>query len=73
MKVLIHCQPTMLPLIKELGLSWSYPSEHNHHEVDVIADDIPYEVVDNYYEDPDVQYINKLGVDYDQVNCIELV
>ena len=40
-------------------------------ELDVIVDDVPYQVIDGYYQDPDVQFCEHYGFNYDLVNCIE--
>ena len=45
----------------------------NDTEYDIIKDDIPYTVINGVYEDPDVQICEHYGIDYDQVNCIELL
>ena len=45
----------------------------NNTEYDIIKNDIPYTVINGVYEDPDVQLCDHYGIDYDQVNCIELV
>ena len=42
-----------------------------NEELDVIVDDVPYEVHDGYYQDPDEQLCEHYGLDYNQVNCIE--
>ena len=69
MKVLIHCQPTMLSTIKELKLDYQELVD----EVDVT---IPYtlavEDVNNSISD-DAEFVNHYGLDYEQVNCIELI
>ena len=41
-------------------------------EYDVIIDDIPYEIVDGTYQDPDEQLCDLYGINYDLVNCIEM-
>ena len=69
--VLIHCQPSLLDFIKENNMDWEYSSVHDHDEIDVVVDDIPYEVLDGTYQDPDEQLCEHYGIDYDQVNCIE--
>ena len=43
------------------------------NELDVIVEDIPYEVFGGYYQDPDEQLCEHYGIDYDLVNCIEAV
>ena len=68
--VLIHCQPSMLQTIKELGLTWRYSPVHNEEEIDVIAPDIAYNS-SHFIVDPDEQYCYLLGINYDEVNCIE--
>jgi len=67
----IHCQPTLLDFIKENNMQWSYSDIHDHDEIDVIVDNIPYTIVDGIYQDPDEQLCEHYGIDYDQVNCIE--
>ena len=67
--VIIHCQPSLLPTIKELDLDY----QELIGEVDVT---IPYTVdvmkVNNSTED-DEEFVNHFGLDYEQVNCIELI
>ena len=69
--VLIHCKPNYLNEIKELGLNWSYSNRFGKDEIDVIVDDVPYELVDGSYQDPDEQLCEFYALDYNQVNCIE--
>ena len=68
----IHCKPSLLSTIKELGLDWCYSPIANLDEIDVI---IPYtsevESINDKYLD-DEQFVNHFGLDYDQVNCIAL-
>ena len=68
-KVLIHFKRTLS------NLNYLIESEHfftdNDDELDVIVDDVPYEVVDGIYQDPDEQLCEHYGIDYDLVNCIE--
>ena len=71
--VVIHCQPDYLDKIRELGYNWTYSSIHGKNEIDVIVDDIPYQIVDGKYQDPDEQLCEHYVIDYDQVNCIELL
>ena len=62
----------MLTTIKQSGLNWCYSPIHNLDEIDVI---IPYtsevESINDRYLD-DEEFVNHFGLDYDQVNCIEL-
>ena len=62
--VLIHCQPTMLDLIKENALHWDYYPRFGKDEIDVIVTD------DANLDDEEL--VEVIGLDYDQVNCIEL-
>ena len=67
--VIIHCKPSLLPTIKDLDLYY----EEVYDEVDVT---IPY-TVDvmklNNSTDDDAEFVNHFGLDYDQINCIELI
>ena len=54
-------------------MTWAFSDIHGMNEIDVVVDDIPYEVLDGTYQDPDVQLCEHYGIDYDQVNCIEAV
>ena len=67
-QVIIHCKPDYLLKLRETGLTYF---ETNNDEVDVIVDDVPYQVHGGYYQDPDEQLCEHYGIDYDQVNCIE--
>ena len=73
MNITIHCQPSMLTTIKQSGLNWCYSSNPNSNEIDVI---IPYTIeaedINNSISD-DAEFVNHFGLDYDQVNCIELI
>ena len=62
--VLIHCQPSMLDLIKENDLYWNYSNQFGKDEIDVIVTD------DADLDDEEL--VETIGLDYDQVNCIEL-
>ena len=70
--VLIHAQPSLLDKVKELDVFWSYSKQHGKEEIDFVVDDIPYEFMDGSYQDPDVALCEFYGIDYNQVNCIEL-
>jgi len=67
--IIIHCQYPMLETIKQLGLDYV----DNCTEIDV---NIPYtkavEDVNNSISD-DAEFVSHYGLDYDQVNCIELI
>ena len=53
--------------LEDLGLKYKV----NGDEYDVYVDDVPYEIVDGTYQDPDVQLCEFYGINYDLVNCIE--
>ena len=70
--VLIHCKPEILqtdvvnhPYIQVTN------NVNKTGEVDLIVDDVPYEIVDGTYQDPDEQLCEHYGINYDLVNCIE--
>ena len=67
--IIIHCQPSMLQTIKDLELDY----QELYDEVDVT---IPYTVdvmnVNNSTNDDD-EFVSHFGLDYEQVNCIELI
>ena len=67
--IIIHCQESMLPTIKDSGLNY----EELFGEIDVT---IPYSIdvmkINNSISD-DAEFVNHFGLDYEQVNCIELI
>jgi hypothetical protein len=67
--VIIHCKPSLLPTIKDLELDY----QELYDEVDV---SIPYTYdvmkLNNSTED-DEEFASHFGLDYDQINCIELI
>ena len=67
-QIVIHCQPSLRDFLYKNGFYYVY----NNNEIDVLVDDVPYEVRDGIYQDPDEQLCEHYGIDYDQVNCIEL-
>ena len=54
--------------LERLGLKY----KTNDDELVVIVDDVPYELVDGSYQDPDEQLCEFYGLDYGLVNCIEM-
>ena len=68
---IIHCQPTLLNFLKENDMNWSYSDDKESDELDVVVDDIPYDIVDGTYQDPDEALCDHYGIDYNQVNMIE--
>ena len=71
--VLIRCKPSLLDFILDNDLTWSYSKQFGHEEIDVIVDDVPYEVLDGTYQDPDEQLCEHYGIDYNQINCVEAI
>jgi hypothetical protein len=69
MKVLIHCKDSATKHLKSLGLKY----KESDGELDVIVNDVPYAVINGIYQDPDEQLCEHYGIDYDQVNCIEVL
>ena len=67
--IIIHCKPSLLETVQQLNLTY----EDNHNEIDVI---LPYtdkvESINNQYSD-DEEFVNQFGLDYEQINCIELI
>ena len=67
--VIIHCKPSLLSTIKQLDLDY----QELYDEVDVT---IPYTYdvmkINNSTED-DEEFVNHFGLDYNQINMIELV
>ena len=70
-KVLIHCKPELTNYLIDNGFNPQFSKQFGSEELDVIVDDVPYEVVDGFYQDPDEQLCEHYGIDYDLVNCIE--
>ena len=66
-KVLIHFKDYATKHLDNLGLKYT----ESNGELDVIVDDIPYEIVDGTYQDPDQQLCEHYEIDYAQVNCVE--
>ena len=67
--IIIHCKSSMLSTIKDLELDY----QELYDEVDVT---IPYtlDVMNvNNSTDDDEEFVNHFGLDYEQVNCIELI
>ena len=72
--VLIHCKPAILEHLDALKVVVTVGTiSDSDNEIDLIADDIPYEAPNDagVYEDPDRQYCDRVGIDWDQINCIE--
>ena len=67
--IIIHCKPSLLETVQQLNHTY----RDYYDEVDVI---IPYtsdvENVNNSTND-DEEFVNHFGLDYNQVNMIELI
>ena len=67
-QVLIHCKESLFDWLVNSSLQFEY----NCGEYDVVVDDVPYKQSGTIYQDPDEQLCEHYGIDYNQVNCIEL-
>ena len=63
--ITIHCQPSLLPTIKDLGLEYTESPQFGDEEYDVQT--VDYDNLD------DEELCSTIGLDYNQVNCIELI
>ena len=68
-QVLIHFKLDALTHLQSLGLNY----QESDGELDVIVDDVPYEVHGGFYQDPDEQLCEHYNINYDLVNCIEAI
>ena len=70
--VCVHCKPEILNhwMIRDGNLYYTHNTKTG--EIDVWVDDVPYEIMDGVYQDPDAHLCEHYGIDYDHVNCIEL-
>ena len=67
-KVLINFNLDSHEHLQDLGLDY----KESNGELKVIVDDVPYEVIDGYYQDPDAQFCEHYGINYYKyVNSIE--
>jgi len=64
-QVIIHAQPSSITRCQANELNWEYSSQFGLEELDII--------VDNQDELNDVELCAFYGLDYNQVNCIELI
>ena len=74
-EVVIHCKPAVLNTqpIKDNDLYWNYSKQFGQDEIDIFVNDIPYEVQDGIYHDPDELLCEHYNIPYDLVNCIEAI
>ena len=70
--VCIHVQPEFLPKVKELGYKYKVSDQFGPEEIDVFVEDVPYEMFDGTYQDPDEVLCEFYNIDYSYVNNIEL-
>ena len=68
--VLLHCQPSLKEWLIDNNIPFRNSAVHGDKELDAIVEDIDYNP-DHEYVDPDEQFCYELGIDYDQLNCIE--
>lgn len=66
-QVIIHCKDTYLDQLVSSNLFYVETED----ELDVFVDDIDYDP-NHVIIDPDEQLCDHYGIDYDQVNCIEM-
>ncbi len=66
-QIIIHCKESAYDLIKDLELYHTF----GNGEIDVMVPDFEYDP-NHAIIDPDEQLCDHYGIDYDQVNCIEL-
>ncbi len=69
--ILIHCQPSLLDYIQKMNFTWSYSPRFGDTEIDVIVPDVEYDL-NHGLNDPDEQLCDHYGIDYNQVNMIEV-
>ena len=69
--VLIHCQPELEDYLTDNNIQWSYSKQFGYEELDAIVDDVEYNP-NHDVVDPDEQLCYHYGIDYDQVNMMEL-
>ena len=70
--IVFNIKKSYLNSIKELGYDYKISDQFGPEEIDVYVDDVPYEMFDGTYQDPDEQLCEHYNIDYSYVNCIEL-
>ena len=72
MNAIIHCKPNifMTDAVNQKYIT-VIDNIKDYGEVDLIVEDVPYEIIDGTYQDPDEQLCEFYGIDYNLVNCIE--
>mgnify|MGYP003137685885 CR=1 FL=1 len=61
-KCIIHCKPTVLDYVNQIGYDWDYSEQFGKDEIDVLVD---------YNDLEDKEFVEYYGFNYDDVNCIE--
>ena len=73
-QVAVYCQPSLRNFLYSNDIEY----REINNELYVLLDDVEYKNGNHpdqngIWEDPDIQFCNHYGIDYEQVNCIELV
>ena len=63
-QVIIHCKPIVEHQCYENEYNWSFSDIHGRDEIDIIVDDV--EPLDDW------ELCSHYGIDYEDVNCIEV-
>ena len=63
-KIVIHCKPIIERQCYENGYDWSFSDVHGTEEIDILVDDV--EELDDW------QLCSHYGIDYEEVNMIEV-
>ena len=72
MNAIIHCTPSILMTeVVNHPYITIVDNISTTGEIDLIVDDVPYEIRDGVYQDPDKQLCEFYEIDYNLVNCIE--
>ena len=72
MYVIVHCKPAYEAELIAIARDHKFDYKYTDGEIDLYVEDVPYEIVDGTYQDPDEQLCEFYGINYDQVNCMEL-
>ena len=64
-QVIIHCKPIVEHQCYENEYNWSFSDVYGKDEIDILVDNI--ESLDDW------QLCTHYGIDYEKVNCIELI
>ena len=72
MYVIVHCKPAYEAELIAIARYHKFDYKYTDGEIDLFVEDVPYEIVDGTYQDPDVQLCEHYEIDYDLVNMIEM-